>query len=284
MYNCLKMPTSRFRKLLASLFVFAAICVSALAADYTWTGNAGDNDWNNAANWNPSTAVPGADDTVTLTNTVTIELSDDVTIGNLCIYTGTTKTVTLDLKGKELNINTRLRLGKDTEGQLIIKDGSLNTVEFDTCDNKNNSLYLDNTDLAISTLLLANGTGTTTIDGTASSSFKIPASYNTSYGDGNTLVFSGAIQPIVATGTYTITTSGTPAPGATITITVTNQTADTPPVPQDFENITFQATFTGSGETYKVNGSAINATATTLTNSPAASTMTMTMILRLQHL
>ena len=86
----------------------------------------------------------------------------------------------------------------------------------------------------------------TVINGTTSSSFKIPASYNTSYGASNTLVFSGAIQPIVATGTYTITTSGTPAPGATVTITITNQTADTPPVPVNFEKITFQATFTGT--------------------------------------
>ena len=65
MDNCLKIPKTRFSKLLASLFVFAGLCMSAQAADYTWTGNV-DNDWNNALNWNPSTAVPGAADTVTL--------------------------------------------------------------------------------------------------------------------------------------------------------------------------------------------------------------------------
>lgn len=276
MDNCLKMPTSRFRKLLASLFVFAGLCMSAQAADYTWTGNAGDNDWNNPANWNPSTAVPGAADTVTLNNTVNITLSDDVVIGNLFIYTGNTNTVTLNLNGKELNINTRLRLGKDTTGQLVLEGGSLSTTEFDTNDNGNNSIYLDNTDLSISTLLLVNGTGTTTIDGTGSSSFTIPASYNTDYGTGNTLSFTGSIQPTVASGTYTITSSGVPAPGATITITISSQTSDTPPVPVDFTDITFKATFTGTEETYKVNGTAINTDATTLSNSPAASTMTIT--------
>lgn len=275
MDNCLKIPKTRFRKLLASLFVFAGLCMSAQAADYTWTGNV-DNDWNNALNWNPSTAVPGAADTVTLNNAVNITLSDNVTIGNLFIYTGNTNTVTLNLNGKELNINTRLRLGKDTTGQLVLEGGSLSTTEFDTNDNGNNSIYLDNTDLSISTLLLANGTGTTTIDGTGSSSFTIPASYKTDYGTGNTLSFTGSIQPTVESGTYTITSSGVPAPSATITITISNQTSDTPPVPVAFTYITFKATFTGTGETYKVNGSEINTDATTLSNSPAASTMTIT--------
>lgn len=275
MDNCLKIPKTRFRKLLASLFVFAGLCMSAQAADYTWTGNV-DNDWNNALNWNPSTAVPGAADTVTLNNAVNITLSNNVTIGNLFIYTGNTNTVTLNLNGKELNIHTRLRLGKDTTGQLVLKGGSLSTTEFDTNDNGNNSIYLDNTDLSISTLLLANGTGTTTIDGTGSSSFTIPASYKTDYGTGNTLSFTGSIQPTVESGTYTITSSGVPAPGATITITISNQTSDTPPVPVAFTDITFKATYTGTGETYKVNGTAITNAATTISNSPAASTMTIT--------
>lgn len=274
MDNCLKIPKTRFRKLLASLFVFAGLCMSAQAADYTWTGNV-DNDWNNALNWNPSTAVPGAADTVTLNNAVNITLSDNVTIGNLFIYTGNTNTVTLNLNGKELNINTRLRLGKDTTGQLVLEGGSLSTTEFDTNDNGNNSIYLDNTDLSISTLLLANGTGTTTIDGTGSSSFTIPASY-AAYGPGKTLSFTGSIQPTVESGTYTITSSGVPAPGATITITISNQTSDTPPVPVAFTDITFKATYTGTGETYKVNGTAITNAATTISNSPAASTMTIT--------
>lgn len=274
MDNCLKIPKTRFRKLLASLFVFAGLCMSAQAADYTWTGNV-DNDWNNALNWNPSTDVPGAADTVTLNNAVNITLSNNVTIGNLFIYTGNTNTVTLNLNGKKLNINTRLRLGKDTTGQLVLKGGSLSTTEFDTNDNGNNSIYLDNTDLSISTLLLANGTGTTTIDGTGSSSFTIPASY-AAYGPGNTLSFTGSIQPTVESGTYTITSSGVPAPGATITITISNQTSDTPPVPVDFTYITFKATFTGTGETYKVNGSEINTDKKTLSNTPAASTMTIT--------
>ncbi len=275
MDNCLKIPKTRFSKLLASLFVFAGLCMSAQAADYTWTGNV-DNDWNNALNWNPSTAVPGAADTVTLNNAVNITLSNNVTIGNLFIYTGNTNTVTLNLNGKKLNINTRLRLGKDTTGQLVLKGGSLSTTEFDTNDNGNNSIYLDNTNLSISTLLLVNGTGTTTIDGTDSSSFTIPASYKTDYGTGNTLSFTGSIQPTVESGTYTITSSGVPAPGATITITISNQTSDTPPVPVAFTDITFKATFTGTEETYKVNGTAINTDATTLSNSPAASTMTIT--------
>ncbi|WP_196800464.1 hypothetical protein [Treponema bryantii] len=249
--------------------------MSLSAADRTWTGNAGNNDWNTAGNWSP-TGVPQATDTVTLSANVTITLSDYVEIDNLFILTGAANTVTLNLNGKALDINTRLRLGQTDVGNLVLQNGSLTTSQFDTNDDGENSLYLNNTNISVSDMLLTNGEGKTTVDGTGSSSFTIPANYNTSYGTGNTLTFTGAIQPTVASGTYTITSSGVPAPGATITITISSQTSDTPPVPVDFTDITFKATFTGTGETYKVNGTAINTDATTLSNSPAASTMTIT--------
>ena len=271
MCNCLQKIKALFsqkhRKLLASFAVFIMICVNLSAADKTWTGNAGNNDWNTAGNWSP-TGVPQTTDTVTLSDNVTITLSDEVYIKNLYIFTGAANTVTLNLNGKNLNINTRLRLGQTDVGNLVLQNGSLTTSEFDTNDDGENSLYLNNTNITVSTMLLTNGEGKTTVDGTGSSSFTIPANYNTSYGTGNTLTFTGAIQPTVASGTYTITSSGVPAPGATITINITSSV--------DFENITYKATFTGTGETYKVNGSAITNAETTVTNSPAASTMTIT--------
>lgn len=280
MDNCLQKKSAKLlkirspRRLLASLFVFMMILTGAWAENYTWNGSAGDGLWNTQENWTPN-GIPGEVDQVTLSGNENITLSGDVKVNFLFIFSGTNSS-SLDLAGNKLTVSTRIRLGQDVTGNLILTNGTVTTAQFDTEDYGSNSLTLNNVSFSVSSLLLANGTGTTTIDGTGSSSFTIPASYKTDYGTGNTLSFTGSIQPTVESGTYTITSSGVPAPGATITITISNQTSDTPPVPVDFTYITFKATFTGTGETYKVNGSEINTDATTLSNSPAASTMTIT--------
>ena len=83
MYNCLKMPTSRFRKILASLFLFAALCVSAQAATYTWVGGTvaadGKQYWSEPNNWTSSdggTSYPGEDDIVYIGKTAEIFVDD----------------------------------------------------------------------------------------------------------------------------------------------------------------------------------------------------------------
>lgn len=279
MDNCLKKKSAKLlkirspRRLLASLFVFMMILTGAWAENYTWNGSAGDGLWNTQENWTPN-GIPGDDDQVTLSGNENITLSGDVKVNFLFIFSGTNSS-SLDLAGNKLTVSTRIRLGQDVTGNLILTNGTVTTAQFDTEDYGSNSLTLNNVSFSVSSLLLANGTGTTTIDGTGSSSFTIPASY-AAYGEGNTLSFTGSIQPTVESGTYTITSSGVPAPGATITITISNQTSDTPPVPVAFTYITFKATFTGTGETYKVNGTAINTDETTLSNSPDASTMSIT--------
>ncbi len=279
MDNCLQKKSAKLlkicspRRLLASLFVFMMILTGAWAENYTWNGSAGDGLWNTQENWTPN-GIPGEGDQVTLSGNENITLSGDVKVNFLFIFSGTNSS-SLDLAGNKLTVSTRIRLGQDVTGNLILTNGTVTTAQFDTEDYGSNSLTLNNVSFSVSSLLLANGTGTTTIDGTGSSSFTIPASY-AAYGPGNTLSFTGSIQPTVESGTYTITSSGVPAPGATITITIKKQTSDTPPVPVDFTYITFQAPFTGTGETYKVNGTAITNAATTISNSPAASTMTIT--------
>lgn len=279
MDNCLKKKSAKLlkirspRRLLASLFVFMMILTGAWAENYTWNGSAGDGLWNTQENWTPN-GIPGEVDQVTLSGNENITLSGDVKVNFLFIFSGTNSS-SLDLAGNKLTVSTRIRLGQDVTGNLILTNGTVTTAQFDTEDYGSNSLTLNNVSFSVSSLLLANGTGTTTIDGTGSSSFTIPASY-AAYGPGNTLSFTGSIQPTVESGTYTITSSGVPAPGATITITISNQTSDTPPVPVAFTDITFKATYTGTGETYKVNGTAITNAATTISNSPAASTMTIT--------
>ena len=279
MDNCLKKKSAKLlkirspRRLLASLFVFMMILTGAWAENYTWNGSAGDGLWNTQENWTPN-GIPGEGDQVTLSGNENITLSGDVKVNFLFIFSGTNSS-SLDLAGNKLTVSTRIRLGQDVTGNLILTNGTVTTAQFDTEDYGSNSLTLNNVSFSVSSLLLANGKGTTTIDGTGSSSFTIPASY-AAYGEGNTLSFTGSIQPTVESGTYTITSSGVPSPGATITITISNQTSDTPPVPVAFTDITFKATFTGTGETYKVNGTAINTDKTTLSNTPAASTMSIT--------
>ena len=279
MDNCLKIKSAKLlkicspRRLLASLFVFMMILTGAWAENYTWNGSAGDGLWNTQENWTPN-GIPGEGDQVTLSGNENITLSGDVKVNFLFIFSGTNSS-SLDLAGNKLTVSTRIRLCQDVTGNLILTNGTVTTAQFDTEDYGSNSLTLNNVSFSVSSLLLANGKGTTTIDGTGSSSFTIPASY-AAYGEGNTLSFTGSIQPTVESGTYTITSSGVPSPGATITITISNQTSDTPPVPVAFTDITFKATFTGTGETYKVNGTAINTDKTTLSNTPAASTMSIT--------
>ena len=280
MDNCLQKKSAKLlkicspRRLLASLFVFMMILTGAWAENYTWNGSAGDGLWNTQENWTPN-GIPGKDDQVTLSGNENITLSGDVKVNFLFIFSGTNSS-SLDLAGNKLTVSTRIRLGQYVTGNLILTNGTVTTAQFDTEDDGSNSLTLNNVSFSVSSQLIVNGSGTTTIDGTGSSSFTIPASYDTAYGTGNTLSFTGSIQPTVESGTYTITSSGVPAPGATITITISNQTSDTPPVPVAFTDITFKATFTGTGETYKVNGTAITNAATTISNSPDASTMTIT--------
>ena len=223
MYNCLKMPTSRFRKLLAALFVFTTIVIGAQAADRTWTGNAGDNDWNNATNWNPQ-AVPGEADTVIFNSAATIALTNDITVTNLQILSDT-NIVTLDFSAApnhSLTIKTRLRLGNNPTGHLVLANAEVKAKEFDTNDNGINSLKLNNTKFTLTGnsatdrgKLLKNGTGTTTIsaDAPATGEFvvtdtvDIPDNYNGTPFAGVTIVFDSGVTVSSPTTIWTGRTS-----------------------------------------------------------------------------
>ena len=54
----------------AVVLVWTAVS-SALAVDYTWTGN-NSSDWGDSATWNPN-GVPGTGDTVTFNRVVSVE-------------------------------------------------------------------------------------------------------------------------------------------------------------------------------------------------------------------
>jgi hypothetical protein len=66
-------------------------------AKITWTGHAGDNNWNNAANWSPA-QVPGPSDTVTISTSV----ATDINVSNEAVGALTTNShVTLTVGSAE---------------------------------------------------------------------------------------------------------------------------------------------------------------------------------------
>lgn len=171
MDNCLKKKSAKLlkirspRRLLASLFVFMMILTGAWAENYTWNGSAGDGLWNTAANWTPN-GIPATGDQVTLNGNESITFSGDVTVRYLYIFSGT-NTSSLDLGGHTLTVSERIRLGQTDTGHLVLTNGSVTTAQFDTEDDGNNSLTLNNISFSVTDRLLLNGTGTTTISGGA---------------------------------------------------------------------------------------------------------------------
>lgn len=171
MDNCLKKKSAKLlkirspRRLLASLFVFMMILTGAWAENYTWNGSAGDGLWNTQENWTPN-GIPGEGDQVTLSGNENITLSGDVKVNFLFIFSGTNSS-SLDLAGNKLTVSTRIRLGQDVTGNLILTNGTVTTAQFDTEDDGNNSLTLNNISFSVTDRLLLNGTGTTTISGGA---------------------------------------------------------------------------------------------------------------------
>lgn len=153
------------RRLLASLFVFMMILTGAWAENYTWNGSADDGLWNTAANWTPN-GIPATGDQVTLNGNESITFSGDVTVRYLYIFSGT-NTSSLDLGGHTLTVSERIRLGQTDTGHLVLTNGSVTTAQFDTEDDGNNSLTLNNISFSVTDRLLLNGTGTTTISGGA---------------------------------------------------------------------------------------------------------------------
>ena len=171
MDNCLQKKSAKLlknrtpRRLLASLFVFMMILTGAWAENYTWNGSADDGLWNTAANWTPN-GIPATGDQVTLNGNESITFSGDVTVRYLYIFSGT-NTSSLDLGGHTLTVSERIRLGQTDTGHLVLTNGSVTTAQFDTEDDGNNSLTLNNISFSVTDRLLLNGTGTTTISGGA---------------------------------------------------------------------------------------------------------------------
>jgi autotransporter-associated beta strand protein len=84
---------------------------SARGIDYTW--NAGSGEWGTAANWNPSTGVPGTGDVVLLTNGGTIDLGGNRTVARVGA-TGAGNGIVGTLTGGSLHFTTSMYVRSGT--------------------------------------------------------------------------------------------------------------------------------------------------------------------------
>ena len=291
MCNCLKMPTSRIRKILASIFVFLTLFVGAWAETYYWVGS--DGNWTDGSNWNTEpdgsgsnapSGGPESTDKVWIIDGSTITLTSATTIQNLNIANNDA-TATLNLDGYSLSITNTLNLGTGTnepsdnynemQGKLIISSGtagnatvSINT--FDIRDAGENYLELQKISCEISDNYWVNGSGHTIITGDASSSF---AHHEVNYAGGSVVEFQGEM----AVGQYgqtlfQVQTAGTPGPGKTITISINASAV--------FSQIFYKADITGNEE-YTFNSTTTlsesdNTITSFSTNGTASASITLT--------
>ena len=265
MCNCLKTPTSQFRKLFSIVFVFISLCASAQAATYYWVGKGVDNNWKTSKNWDTDPSGDGLDDIYPGSNTngntdiayiiddsiINLNSETDFYVGTIRIANNN-KTAELQLNfdsENELNIGT-FNLGTETsheiaetKGNLIISSSGTNTnvtiSEFDTGNHGNNYIYLDNINCKVEDTFWVDSNGyDTTIDGSNQSTFSHPSGS----GGTSTITFGEEIIPeeIIKNEGINVSTTGNPRPGAEITISLNNQTT-----------IYYEATITGS-ESYSI--------------------------------
>ncbi len=266
-----KGPLKFFRRLM-----FALVCLFAAQGvwgeTYYWVGDA-SGEWTTGSNWNTQddgngspapTGGPGEGDSVYIIDGSEINIPStnnspvNITIANLSIANNN-NTATINL-GKNTLTMTEMHLGTETDG---VPNGHRNIqgklkitstaseltnpnviiTTFDLYNAGNNYLYLQNISCNVTTNYYVNGSGNSKIEGTGSS-FSHPEA-DSQWGTDFVISFDGDVTPTEVIGEYSVTINGTPSPGNTITITVTNSTTA-------FSKLKYNAIITGTGETYNV--------------------------------
>ena len=183
------MPTSRFRKLVASLFVFTALCFGAWAETYHWVGTK-NSDWNDPENWDAPDGCPDlprpTDDIIVDDGIIylpAIVETDDITINSLT-FENPIPTYKIVIRGK-LTIKEDFTLADNIHAESIgtlIVEGTL-TIDSDFSNTELNLECQDlvtNADLECDSIIVS---GTTTGTGTITANTQELA---------GTIIFSGS--------------------------------------------------------------------------------------------
>ena len=143
MKKCKTSRTVMFDKPIRAVIARQAACLLASlalccgAAEYTWTGNGAAGNWNDAANWSPSTGAPNAGDTAKLTLSADLTITSDIALsaGTLVIsnngaavsFTG----VISGAGGLELRGDKGIELkGANTFGGGVFRNSFLSYVDL----------------------------------------------------------------------------------------------------------------------------------------------------------
>ena len=175
--------TSSILQITSLLFLSGALCLNAVAGNDTWTGAAGNNNWNTAGNWTGDNKPPAAGDTIafglqgagslTLNNNLAVDTAflglnfnatapSFVLTGNEITLTGAMIDNSLNVETINLPITTTVtnNLGAASGGTMVIggvisgAGGGINTSLGGAVTLNNNNTYTGGTSISAGTLTL----------------------------------------------------------------------------------------------------------------------------------
>ena len=176
-------PINPIRQITSLLFLSGALCLQAIAGNETWTGAAGDNNWNTAGNWAGDNKPPVAGDIIsfgaqgagglTLNNNLTVDTAllgldfnatapSFVLAGNEIAPTGAIIDNSLNLQTINLPITTTVtnNIGAASGATLVIggvisgAGGGINKILGGTVTLNKNNTYTGGTTISAGTLTL----------------------------------------------------------------------------------------------------------------------------------
>ena len=273
-----KSTRAGLRLALGSALLLAAAS-GAWGATYVWNGSVSSS-WATTTNWTPN-GTPGAGDTIQIDGTATsynLTLAAPETVANVDFNYNSAGIATLNLNGFTLTVTTTVNFGQSGNSSapactaVITGNGTANSkilaTNVDTNEYQTNLVTLSG-DVYISMVTnfwLNQNNGTfTTFTGDGLSTINIPNTVTVS--NPPQAIFNDVILEINGVG-YTLSTTGTPGPGQTVTVSITG------PAGTQYQ---YLATYLGAaGDSYQLTDSAgdnVAITATTAkTNCGALST------------
>lgn len=110
------------------------VTIAALPDENSFTNNAGDNDWNNPANWEIGFTPMGENPNVVINGDLDVEGDEPLSVGGLTIQTGATVTIkdgaTLVVDGESQARETYGNIVVEAGGKLNLNGGEVNVNDF----------------------------------------------------------------------------------------------------------------------------------------------------------